>query len=308
MASKNLEFKIIVAACIILSLLFWGTTILRRPHSSNKIEKSDSEVVKVKAGLENADIPDSGNEEKYPLFKETDSEEEKIDKLIEFLGNPDINISQAAADELAKVGEPAVKKLLSKLRESTEVGIRGEIIFLLGRIGSKEAAPELIGILRDDNAYIRRNAAEALGKIKDEGATADLASSLFDEDISVRERAAWSLGEINSSGSSTNIITQMEQEKEERVKVAMVDALGKMKDQSATLTLLNELKAQNDQLYKNKVVSSLGELRNPEALQDLNDYLNKLRGLKPTDPMIKFQWQEAVRIAEEAINKIQTIQ
>jgi len=313
MSRKNLKFNIFLFACLALSLLSWGISIHKGAHLSETyreletIERAYQEPVKSEVSREKSVIPVAGNEEEYAATEEEESGENKTLTLVEHLGAPDIAISQAAADELAKIGEPAVASLLSKLRESTDVGMRGEIIFLLGRIASKEAVGDLLAMLNDENAYIRRNAAEALGKIKDERASNDLARSLFDEDISVRERAARSLGEINSSGAGTSIIERMEGEKEERVKSAMVEAIGEIKDQSATLALVNELKTENDQMYKNKVAFSLGELKNPQALQDLNDYLNKLKTYNPTVPMVVFQWKESIRIAEEAITKIQAI-
>jgi HEAT repeat protein len=306
MSHKSRIFNIFLSTCIALCILLWGISIYKKPHISDVIERVDQEPVRSAVSEVKSDIPDVADNGINIVTEEKNNTEKMIDKLIECLNDPDFNISQGAADEIAKMGDLAVEGLLNKLRASTDVGIRGEIVFLLGRIGSKDAVVDLSGILGDDNAYIRRNAVEALGKIKDETASGDLERSLADEDISVRERAAWSLGEITTSGSATSMITRLGEEKEDRVKSALVDSIGKIRDQTATLVLVNELKAQNDQLYKNKVVFSLGEIKDPAAVNDLKDYVNKLKKYNPTEPIVIFQWKEAIRIAEEAINKIQT--
>ncbi len=228
--------------------------------------------------------------------------------LIDKLGDPDIQVAMAAADELVKEGKEAVPKLIARLSDAS-VGLKGQIVFLLGRIGDKEAVPVLIELLNtDENSYIRRNAAEALGKIQDARAVSCLARSLFDGDISIRERSALALGKINNTQATGGLLDRLQDEKEERVRSAVVTSLGALKDQRATQTLLAGLKQKNNQLYTDQIVFSLGEIGDPASIPDLTAYLKGLKSNKPKEKILLFQWEEAVKTAEQALAKIKKSQ
>ena len=230
-------------------------------------------------------------------------ENNSIETLVANLGNDDWETSKKAADELATLGNQAVPELIKALPQAS-VAAKGQIVFLLGRIGDKQATPALLETLKDENDYIRSNAAEALGKIKDAQAISALTEALNDTEVSVRERAALALGELKDAQAVDNLLGQLPNENEERVKSAIVYALGQIKDNQATTSLISELKSQEDQLYKNEVVVSLGEIGDKNALPDLNEYLAALKQLKPTEPIVIFQWEQAIKLAEEAIEKI----
>jgi HEAT repeat protein len=74
-----------------------------------------------------------------------------------------------------------------------------------GRLGSREArpmsrdVPALIAALSDDDAGMRRSAAEWLGESGDPQAVDPLLDALRDPDPSVRAMAVWALDEINPS-------------------------------------------------------------------------------------------------------------
>ncbi len=237
------------------------------------------------------------------LQKTKDSYDE-IEALIKKLKSEDIQTAQEAADKLVGLGKRAVPKLLEKLQDAP-IDLKGQIVFLLGRIGDKEATPTLTEILKDENSYVRRNAAEALGRIKDEVAISALSTALFDDDGGVRERSAWALGELKDSRTVESLLDRISDEKEEGVKSAVVNSLGRIKDQRATPALLTELKSESNQLYKNEVVISLGEIGDQRALADLTEYLDRIKQYKPTEPMLVFQWEHAIKIAEDAIQKIE---
>ncbi len=230
--------------------------------------------------------------------------DKEIDKLITELISEDFGISQKAAEDLFKLGRIAIPKLSEALK-GADVGLKGQIIFLLGRIGDKKAAAVLVEMLKDENAYIRRNSAEALGKIKDEESLYQLSTTLFDDDPGVRERSSWAMGELKNALAVENLLNRLSDEKEEKVKVSVVNALGKLSDARATSMLLAELKSKSGQLYKNEVAQALGKAGNRSALLGLQEYLNNLKQYNPTEKMIIFQWEQAIKIAEEAIEKVQ---
>ncbi|MFH0926763.1 MAG: HEAT repeat domain-containing protein, partial [bacterium] len=257
------------------------------------------------------------NIEKSPvnISPKIDKKTEEIKSLVEQLADDNVDVSLEAANKLVSLNKDAVPILLQKLKDAP-VRLKGQIVFLLGRIKDNSATTALTEILKDDNAYIRRNAAEALGKIADLRALNGLTSTLFDEDISVRERSALALAELKDSSAGQYLTNRLKDEKEERVKSAVVDSLGKLKDKGATEILLKELQDKNDLLYQNSVVFSLGEIGDKKAIADLTAHINKLtKSLeelkkeenkdKPEAKMIIFQLEEAIKIADEAIRKIQ---
>lgn len=267
------------------------------------IKPEEKEEIKIEQKLPPQELPKVVKE--VPTLPEKTAKDKDIEKLIKNLESEDWSIVQEATDKLASLGKVAVPSLLEALKEAS-VGLKGQIIFLLGRIGDREGTPTLLEILRkDENAYIRTNAAEALGKIKDERAIDFISSALFDDDGRVRERSAWALGEIGDTRGVGDLLNRITYEKEENVKLAIINAFAKIKDPRATPTLITELKTQSDQLYKNELVISLGEIADPRALPDLIEYLDALKQYQPTEPIVKFQWEQAIKIAEEAIEKIQ---
>lgn len=229
---------------------------------------------------------------------------ERIEALIKSLESKDFETRNNASSQIVSLGNQTLPSLLNALPEAP-VSLKGQIIFILGRIGDKGAAPLLIEILKSKNAYIRRNAVEALGKIKDESALSALSASLFDDDGSVRQRAAWALGELDNPEGVEALLNRLADEKEERVRIAVVKALAKLKDKRATLILLEKLALPGDQLYKNELVTALGEIGDLEAMPELTDYTNRLKGYHFTEEILIFQREQAIKIAEEAMQKIE---
>jgi HEAT repeat protein len=70
----------------------------------------------------------------------------------------------AVVDALVKIGSPAVKPLISSLKEKDPM-VRDPVVWILGKIGDKRAVEPLIQILKDENQYVREGAARALKRI-----------------------------------------------------------------------------------------------------------------------------------------------
>ncbi len=158
-----------------------------------------------------------------------------IPPLIELLGDNDPLVREMAVLALGEIEHPAaVEPLVSAYR--SEVGLREPVIWALGEIGSSEANAEraaifaawgrgswdndevwtgrlgsteasvlgddvnaLLVALADDDARMRRSAAECLGCLDDERAVEGLLDALRDPEPSVRAMAIWALDEINPS-------------------------------------------------------------------------------------------------------------
>ena len=78
-----------------------------------------------------------------------------------------------AAEALARIGPPAVPRLVEALR-SPDGQVRRQACAVLLRMGpdAKEAVPDLVRLLEDDDEDLRKMAAKALGRIGPDAAPA----------------------------------------------------------------------------------------------------------------------------------------
>ncbi|MBP7215810.1 MAG: HEAT repeat domain-containing protein [Candidatus Omnitrophica bacterium] len=227
-----------------------------------------------------------------------------VDQLIQQLGDDDIALSQQAAQQLVMRGASVVPALLEKAKEAP-VFLKGQLIFVTGRIGDDSAVQGLIEFLKDDNGYIRRNVVEALGKIKDDSASLALAEMLFDDDEMVRMRSALALGALGNSLAVDALLNRMQDEQDAIVKSAIVDALGELKDPRSVALLIQIVSSPGeDFLYKEKAVVALGKIADSAAVPVLEAYLSRLTSATFKDPGYDFQRQTIVRAIEEALHTI----
>jgi len=301
MRTRNVLFVGIILLCVLFAVVYLLTKSAKYKESRAAIK--EVAVVEQKSSKAPEATQKFIPQESVTAVKPI-AQDEAIKAFIKNLESKDWPTAQKAAEDLAKLGKLAVPDLIEALKDAS-VGLKGQVVFLLGRIGDKQAVSSLTQALKDDNAYIKANSAEALGKIKDETALSNLTTSLFDDDYLVRERSARAIGEINSPNGVEDLINRMADEKDERVKSGVVAAFAKIKDQRATPVLLTELSSVADETYKDQVVFSLGEIGDPRALEGLKQHLDYLKQHEPKDPMARFPWEQAVKITEEAIQKIE---
>jgi len=116
-----------------------------------------------------------------------------VEPLIAALG--DKGCGHTAANALAKIGKPAVETLIVALKNENPF-VRRNAAEALGEIKDSSAVKPLINALKDNDLIVRRNAAKALGKIQDSSAEEPLTSALKDESPAVRRNAAIALREM----------------------------------------------------------------------------------------------------------------
>jgi HEAT repeat protein len=297
MNKRKVLIGIITIGCVLSGATYFFIKFI--PHRDKAIEKKQESVLIESKKTQNNEL----SKTKKETAKITPDTNTAIEALINKLTDEDLKIAQEAADKLVNMKEKAIPALITALKEAS-VGLKGQIVFILGRICSKKATPDLTEVLRnDENAYVRSNTAVALGKIRDEKSLSALTFSLFDKDTSVRQNSAWALGRLKDSQAAGSLLQSLNEEKEMGVRSAVVDSLGALRDRSATEALLVELKAQNDLSYKNEVVMALGEIADPKALDGLTEYLSVLKQYRPPDGL-KWYYQESIRKVEAAIEKI----
>lgn len=123
-----------------------------------------------------------------------------FDGLLENLKNGTGMKRAEAAMHLGKLNDKrAIAPLIEALKD-THLGVRNNVAYALGELGSPEAIVHLIPVLRNDpEEWVRKSAAKALGMLKARDAVADLYQALNDPSRMVRKSAARSLGQIGSN-------------------------------------------------------------------------------------------------------------
>ncbi len=89
-----------------------------------------------------------------------------IGGLVQRLSDPDPTIRDAAADALAKVGDPeALPGLVNRYKVERRVGIRVSLVVAIGALGDVHVVPLLASVLKNEDAMLRRVSAWGLGHI-----------------------------------------------------------------------------------------------------------------------------------------------
>ncbi len=215
--------------------------------------------------------------------------------LITILRDKDPEVRWGAADALGKIGDSrAVKPLLSAMKEEdwmSQLGpslaldkinpswrsskeakeavpnflealhndderIRGNAASALGETGDSRVVEPLIAAVKDPSWETRWKAAEALGKMGDQRAIKPLIEALKDEVSPIREQAAWALGKMNSVSVVEPLIATL---KDPDLKVRRVAALalGETVDKRAIKPLIALLNDDSEPYVKSAAAEAL---------------------------------------------------
>lgn len=126
------------------------------------------------------------------------------------------NIMNQAADMLAR---------LQELTWDEDNEVRYRTIECLGQIGFQDALKAIRCGLHDSDELVRVACLEILGEVQDERSVKDIKSLLNDTSSLVRGAAALSLGEIGMSGSIDELLSRLQVEDDDEVKIPIYAAL-----------------------------------------------------------------------------------
>jgi hypothetical protein len=155
-------------------------------------------------------------------------------------GNP---ADLATAHALAALGPSSIGALVD-LSAHSHWAVRATAVDVLGTIGAPAASaePTIRQALRDENVWVRRNAAEALGILSDANSTGALGAALTDEDWRVRLNAAGALARIGpEANSSTHDVSLLLDDENRYVRANAIQALERFASPEATDALLHHL-------------------------------------------------------------------
>lgn len=181
-------------------------------------------------------------------------------------------IREGATEALGRIGEPAVKWLLTMLSSENRI-LRMSAVVALGEVGGETVVGPLIEALNDDDGEVRAETANALGKIKDKRSIAPLVALLPDWHFECRAKTAWALGEIGDRQAVEPLIETLNHAGPWMVR-HVARALGKIGDSRAVEPLMRELVNRRG-LEEKDIAWALGNLRARKAMPQLIGLLPK---------------------------------
>ncbi|MBI5207296.1 MAG: HEAT repeat domain-containing protein [Candidatus Firestonebacteria bacterium] len=184
--------------------------------------------------------------------------------------NKDTKIRENIKRALMEIGEPAIEPLITSLKNENWF-LRQEAASLLGELKNIRAVEPLITNLEDQDFRVSWAAALALGKIKDVRAVESLIvnlKKLGEKNVSTREGAAFALGEVKDMQAVEPLIAVLKEDKYSGPRTSSAFALGELKDIRAVEPLIAALKDKNFSVRWN-TAKALGKLKDMRAVEPL---------------------------------------
>ncbi len=181
---------------------------------------------------------------------------------------------------LTKIGAPAVEQLIALLQDRrSPADVRAAAARTLGIIGDARAITPLSGALREENAFLKQQAAIALGVIG-EPAIDQLMSMASSSLPATREIAIEALGTIHSERALNRVIEALT-DQNPGVRSSAVKALGASSSERAVPHLMALMRNETGTLRSQAAASlaRLGAVALPQLISTLKDSQPSLRAL-----------------------------
>ncbi|MET0285599.1 MAG: HEAT repeat domain-containing protein [Polyangiales bacterium] len=199
--------------------------------------------------------------------------EEAFKSALARLGSAQANERAAAADELGRRGFRFRKQIADALRpllsKDPDASVRAACGRALGRLGLREALPELTQALSDGSADVRAVAAAALWRLPEPKSVPALIERTRDEDAKVREWSALALGAAKDARALAPLIERLS-DADRSVRLAAIRGLGRMNSSEALVPLQGYLTgATRDEEEKDEVVAAVVAIEGSERVASL---------------------------------------
>jgi HEAT repeat protein len=205
--------------------------------------------------------------------------EEAFKKALDRLKSSDAAERAAAADEMGRRGYRLRKEISDVLRpllnNDPDSTVRAAAGRALGRLGVREAVPDLVRALRDTSSDVRVVSAAALWRLPDASAVQPLLDRLHDNEAAVREWSALALGVIGDRRATPEMVRLLG-DSQRAVRLAAVRSLGRIGDPEGLKPLMGYIGAGGrDEEEKEEVVNSVASLKGPDKVLALVQLLNQ---------------------------------
>ncbi len=205
-----------------------------------------------------------------------------ISQLISRLASHRRGEADRAADALVEIGEAAVPSLMKALKDPASE-IRAYAAWLLVKIGRVPEIEPVAEALKDEDTYVRANAALALACVAlhrrpDKTITAPLVAAMKDSEPVVRAAAAESLGYTAEAAdeSVVRVLIDALDDEDQEVILCAAWALGEVRSPTAVPRLIGLLKHTNWRV-RETAAESLGWTGDAAAVAPLIETVEKDR-------------------------------
>lgn len=172
-----------------------------------------------------------------------------------------------------KVRREIVPHLKRLLKEDPDWRVRASSGRAVGRLGTREAVPELVRGLRDPQVDVRVVCAAALWRLPDPAAVPALLELINDSDESARDWAVLALGVIRDQRATQPLIAMLN-DPADNVRMDVIRSLGRIGDVNGLAALRahanNQERPMDERL---EALNSIGALRGPEKVNVLARFL-----------------------------------
>ncbi|MFT3922584.1 MAG: HEAT repeat domain-containing protein [Myxococcales bacterium] len=194
--------------------------------------------------------------------------EEAFRSALERLKSPNAADRASAADEMGRRGYRVRHEIANVLRpllkSDPEPLVRAAAGRALGRLGVRDAVPDLIAALEDKSPDVRVVAAAALWRLPDPSAIDALVRHLSDSEPAVREWSVQALGVIGEPRVTHDVIRLLS-DPVRSVRVSAVLSLGRIGDPAALEPLVQYVsKGERDDEEKAEVTNSIAAIKSPQ--------------------------------------------
>jgi HEAT repeat protein len=147
--------------------------------------------------------------------------------------------------------------LIARLKDE-DAGVRRAAAQSLGQLGDRRAVQPLIGILNDPEADVRRSVVEALAQLEDPSAIGPIAGLLKDPDTDVKKEALSALGHFDQKIPTAGVVELLDDPSAD-VRHEAVDLLQNVHDKSAAPAIAKLIHDPSSDV-REAVISALGNL------------------------------------------------
>jgi HEAT repeat protein len=196
----------------------------------------------------------------------------ELRRIVESVDVSNRALAEADAQALTSAGVRSVEGLLRALGGSGGTGIPVIACWFVPRvrgIPKVAAVRQLVHLLADNSAKVRRSAAIALGEVGSRSATRNLLKAVIDGDAEVRMAVVYALGKIADVRARDALLHMLDDLREKpRIRAAAAESLGSLGDSESVPALVAHLRDRSPEV-RLFCAFALGELREPRALSAL---------------------------------------
>jgi len=200
-----------------------------------------------------------------------------VGPLVAALKHPNWRLKVHAHDVLIKVGQPAIKGLITAVNDP-EPYTESMAIDALSRISDKDAEPLIQQKIHDPNNLVKVSAAIALYTMGKTDSRDIIINGLKDPNVDVRRIAVKAMAEVLNDPPADKMIELLKDPDPEVRNYAAI-ANGKTKNQGAVAMLVKEMKDDKDEQVRSSAGQALESIGKP-SVEPLNSLLNNANDME----------------------------